>query len=179
MPTHLNLRYSEIEDLWGGVMQFQKLAEQYGISDIFSDNGGKVAQLAIAVGLDILPGRQGADATDRLGNEYELKTIDLNKTARGFTTNHHLNMGTIAKYRQRRFVFAMYEGITLMEAYLVMPQHMEPVYERWTTALHRKDHINNPKISIDYVREVGTIMYLKDVAPAWMEGKTPAAKAVA
>lgn len=175
MPTHLNLRYAEIEDLWPGVVKFQKLAAQYGISDIFSDNGGKVAQLAIAVGLDIVPGRTGADAEDRMGNEYELKTIDLNKSAKGFTTNHHLNSHTIAKYRDRRFVFAMYEGITLMEAYLVLPPDMEPVYARWEAALHNRDHLNNPKIPIDYVRETGTVMYLKDVAPPWMKGKREAA----
>lgn len=178
MPTHLNLRYAEIEELWPGIVKFQKLASQYGITDIFSDNGGKVAQLAIAVGLDIVPGRTGADATDRMGNDYELKTIDLNKSARGFTTNHHLNEHTINKYRTRRFVFAMYEGITLIEAYLVLPRDMEPLYERWEAALTNKDHLNNPKVPIDYVREVGTVMYLKDVAPPWMEGKRPA-KAVA
>jgi len=171
MPTHLNLRYAEIEELWGGIVEFQKLAEQYGISDIFSDNGGKVAQLAIAVGLDIVPGRQGADACDRMGNEYELKTLDLNKKGKGFTTNHHLNAGTVAKYRERRFVFALYEGITLVEAYLVLPSDMEPVYEKWLRSLKGRDHLNNPKIPIDYVREVGAVMYLKDVAPPWMAGK--------
>ena len=174
MPTHLNLRYAEIEELWPGIVKFQKLAEQYGITDIFSDNGGKVAQLAIAVGLDIIPGRQGADASDRMGNEYELKTLDLHKKGKGFTTNHHLNRGTIEKYRGRRFVFALYEGITLVEAYLVLPRDMEPLYERWEAALHHRDHLNNPKVPIDYVREVGTVMYLKDVAPPWMEGKRPA-----
>lgn len=171
MPTHLNLRYAEIEALWPGVVKFQQLAEKYHISDIFSDNGGKVAQLAIAVGVDILPGRQGADAIDRMGNEYELKTVDLNKSARGFTTNHHLHQGTIDKYRTRRFVFAMYEGITLHEAYLVMPRDMEPVFQKWEMALKSRDHLNNPKVSIDYVRDVGTPMYLKDVAPLWMVGK--------
>jgi len=160
MPTHLNLRYAEIEALWDGVIAFQKLADHYGITDIFSDNGGKVAQLAIATGLDILPGRQGADATKRMGNFYELKTVDLTKSARGFTTNHHLHQGTIDKYRERLFVFAMYQGITLHEAYLVSPDDMEPVYNKWEVALQSKnrDHLNNPKISIDYVREVGTVM---------------------
>lgn len=173
MPTHLNLRYAEIEKVWPGVVEFQKLAEQYGICDIFSDNGGKVAQLAIAVGLDIVPGRQGPDACDRMGNEYELKTVDLNKSSRGFTTNHHLNMGTIAKYRERRFVFAMYTSITLVEAYMVMPEDMEPLYRRWETQLRGRDHLNNPKIPIDYVRTFGAVMYLKDVAPPWMAGKKP------
>lgn len=171
MPTHLNLRFAEIEELWSGVVKFQALAAQYGVSDIFSDNGGKVAQLAIAVGLDIVPGRQGADAQDRMGNLYELKTVDLNKSARGFSTNHHLHHGTINKYRDRRFVFAMYQGITLHEAYLVLPETMEPIFKRWEHALKGQSHINNPKVSIDYVREMGTVMYLKDVAPPWMADK--------
>lgn len=171
MPTHLNLRYAEIESVWPGVKAFQNLAAQYGINDIFSDNGGKVAQLAIAIGVDIVPGRQGADATDRLGNEYELKTLDLEKTARSFSTNHHLNEHTIAKYRGRRFIFATYEGITLQEAYMVEPKDMEPVYRKWEATLRHRDHLNNPKVPLDYVREVGTVMYLKDVAPSWMDGK--------
>jgi len=174
MPTHLNLRYAEIESLWPGVQAFQDLASHYGISDIFSDNGGKVAQLAIATGLDIVPGRMGADAEDRLGNQYELKTLDLTKKAKGFSTNHHLNKGTIAKFRDRRFVFAMYEGITLQEAYLVEASDMEPLFMKWELALNSKDHINNPKVPIDFVRITGTVMYLKDVAPAWVEGKEAA-----
>jgi len=130
-----------------------------------------VAQVAIATGLDIVPGRMGADATDRFGNQYELKTLDLTKKAKGFSTNHHLNKGTIAKFRQRRFVFAMYEGITLQEAYLVEAADMEPLFQKWELALGSKDHINNPKVPIDFVRSAGTVMYLKDVAPAWVDGK--------
>jgi hypothetical protein len=174
MPTHLNLRYAEIEALWPGVEAFQELAKHYGINDIFSDNGGKVAQLAIATGLDIVPGRTGADAKDRIGNEYELKTIDLDRKGTGFSTNHHLNHSTIAKYRERRFVFAMYKGITLHEAYLVESVDMEPVFMKWKSMLARRDHLNNPKVPVDYIREIGTVMYMKDVAPAWMNGKVPA-----
>lgn len=179
MPTHMNLRYEEIEELWPGVRRYQELASHYGIPDIFSDNGGKVAQLAIAVGLDIVPGRTGPDACDRMGNEYELKTLDLSRNVKGFSTNHHLHSGTIARYRSRRFVFATYEGITLQEAYLVQTAAMEPVFAKWMSMLGKRDHLNNPKIPLDYVREVGEIMYLKDVAPAWMADKTPMDEALA
>lgn len=173
MPTHLNLRYQEIEELWPGIQLYQKLAEHYGVPDIFSDNGGKVAQLAIAVGLDIVPGRRGPDACDRSGNEYELKTLDIGRGVKGFSTNHHLHSGTIERYRSRRFIFATYKDITLQEAYLVMPDAMEPVFDRWEVMLCNRDHLNNPKIPLDFIRDIGEIMYLKDVAPAWMEGKTP------
>jgi hypothetical protein len=178
MPTHMNLFYAEMEAAMAGVQKLQNLAQYHGITDIFSDNGGKVVQVAVAVGLDIVPGRMGADARDRLGNEYEMKTLDLAKKTRGFSTNHHLNLGTIAKFRSRRFVFATYGGIVLQEAFMVLPEDMEPLYEKWTRMLKSQDHINNPKIPLDYVRDVGTVMYLKDVAPAWMEGKTPIADLV-
>lgn len=179
MPTHMNLTYTEMEEAMAGVQKLQNLATHHGITDIFSDNGGKVVQVAVAVGLDIVPGRLGADAQDRLGNEYEMKTLDLaKKTARGFSTNHHLNRGTIAKFRKRRFVFATYDGIILQEAFMVMPEDMEPIYQKWERTLKSQDHINNPKIPLQYVREVGQVMYLKDVAPAWMEGKTPIADLV-
>lgn len=176
MPTHLNTRYAEIESLWPGIQAFQDLANQYGVQDIFADNGGKVVQLAIATGLDIVPGRLGPDYRDRMGNTYEVKTVNMSKKVTGFSTNHHLTKKTIAEYRQRRWVFAMYDDITLIEAYLVEAADMEPVFQKWETALSgKRDHLNNPKVPMDYVREVGTIMYMKDVAPSWISGKKVAA----
>lgn len=172
MPTHLNLRYAEIESIWPGVEALQQLADQYGIVDVFQDAGGKMLQLAVATGLDLVPGRMGPDAKDRMGNLYEIKTTDLSgRKQGGFTTNHHLTNDTILRYRQRRWVFAMYDRITLMEAYLVEGADLEAVFQKWEHTLRVKTHINNPKIPVDLVREVGTVMYMKDVAPDWMEGK--------
>lgn len=177
MPTHLNLRYAEMEDAMKGAEKLQQLATQYGVTDIFSDNGGKVVQVAVATGLDLVPGRMGADAMDRVGNTYEMKSIDMDKKANGFSTNHHLNKGTIAKFRERFFVFSFYKGIRLHEVYLVSPDDMEAIFTRWELTLATRDHINNPKVPVDFVRENGTVMYMKDVAPAWMEDKQPAATA--
>lgn len=168
MPTHLNLRYAEIETLWPGVEALQNLADHYGIKDVFQDAGGKMLQLAVACGLDLIPGRTGPDARDRVGNEYEVKTVDMHgKKTGGFTTNHHLTEDTISRYRSRRWVFAIYDRITLMEAYLVEAEALEPVFQKWSHTLRATDHINNPKIPVEYVREVGTPMYLKDVTPPW------------
>lgn len=168
MPTHLNLRYDEIENLWPGVERVQALADAYNIPDIFQDAGGKMLQLAVACGLDIIPGRTGPDAQDRIGNTYEIKTVDLNGKSKGFTTNHHLTGKTILRYRTRRWVFAMYDRITLKEAYLVEGIDLEPVFQNWEIVLKTRDHINNPKIPIDFVRQIGVTMYLKDVPPPWV-----------
>jgi hypothetical protein len=183
----MNLRYAEIESLWPGIEATQRLADQYDIPDISQDAGLKLLQLIIATGLDVVPGRTGADARDRMGNLYEIKSVDLSNRigatgkplAAGFTTNHHLTFDTITRYRTRRWVFAMYDRITLKEAYLVEAKDLEPVFQKWESTLRQqhwesgKDgHINNPKIPASLIREVGTVMYLKDVAPAWMEGKS-------
>jgi hypothetical protein len=166
------MRWVEMEEAMEGARKMQHLANQYGITDIFADNGGKVLQIAVATGLDIVPGRMGADATDRLGNEYELKTIDLDKKASGYSTNHHLSLSTIARYAGRRFVFAEYRGVDLIAAYMLMPEAMKPVYTKWRLNLKGRVHLNNPKISIDFVRENGTVMYMKDVPAPWMPEAT-------
>lgn len=173
MPTHLNLRYQEIEDLWPGVERFQALAKAYGIDDIFQDGGGKLLQILIAVGLDNAPGRLGPDALDRIGNEYEIKTLDLDKGVLGFSTNHHVKQATIDGYRQRQWVFAMYRGIMLHEAYIVKADDLNLYFMAWEMKLLSKEHLNNPKIPAKFVRKVGQVAYLKNVVPAYMEGKAP------
>lgn len=168
MPTHKNFRWTEIEDAMAGAQKLQDLAVQYGIKDIFVDNGGKTLQIVVALGLDVVPGRMGPDARDRIGNEYEIKSADISNGVKGFSTNHHLTNDTIARYAGRRFIFAIYDGIVLQEAYLTEPRDLAPIYAKWKRQLRTKTHLNNPKIPIDFVRDVGQTAYLKDVAPEWM-----------
>lgn len=86
-------RRTDVERLQAGleaIQELQHLANEYGINDIFQDNGGKVLQVLILLGLRISPGREGNDAMDAQGNEYELKTINR-LLSRSVTTHHHLN----------------------------------------------------------------------------------------
>ena len=80
-----NLREAELAQHWPSIQALQSLAEHYGIKDIFQDAGGKMLQIAIRVGVDLSPERNGPDATDRLGNEYEIKTTDISRTKSGFS----------------------------------------------------------------------------------------------
>jgi type II restriction enzyme len=51
-----------------------------------------------------------------------------------------------------------------MEIYRLTPEDIEPYYEKWEEKWHNdggKD-INNPKISLTYVRKVGTPIYKSD-----------------
>lgn len=145
-----------LDQLFPGIRKYQELASKHGIDDIFQDNGGKILQVILALGLSILPGREGNDAKDESGNEFELKSVNTLLT-RGFSTHHHMNPTIIAKYRKVDWIFAVYEGIELIEIYRMTPADLEPYYTKWETKWHddgRRD-INNPKIPLVFVQENG------------------------
>lgn len=142
------------------VREYQELATENGINDIFQDNGGKLLQVLLVTGLTNMPGREGNDAMDAEGNEYELKSLNIELT-KGFSTHHHMNPTIIKKYREVDWIFAVYKGIELLELYKLTPTEMEMFYQKWETKWHAdggKD-INNPKIPLKYVREHGMLLY--------------------
>lgn len=149
-----------LERLFGAIRDYQKLAEKHGIGDIFQDNGGKILQILLLLGLTVIPGREGSDARDASGNEYELKSVNTLLT-KSFSTHHHMNPSLIAKYRQVDWIFAIYEGIELKEIYRLTPMSMEPFYRKWEAKWHAdggKD-INNPKIPLSFVQKSGEALY--------------------
>lgn len=151
--------WEELKRLFPAVEDYQELANKHGIDDIFQDNGGKLLQVLLITGLEILPGREGNDARDADGNEYELKSVNVLKT-KSFSTHHHLNPVIIEKYRQVDWIFAVYEGIELVEIFRLVPADLEPFYLTWESKWHSigKD-INNPKIPLSYVRSHGQLVY--------------------
>ena len=138
------------------IREYQRLAHEHGIGDIFQDNGGKLLQVLLVTSLENLPGREGNDAKDETGQEYELKSVNVLLTEQ-FSTHHHLNPTIIAKYRLVRWVFAIFEGIELRELYLVEAKDLEPWFQKyeqkWIESGGRD--INNPKIGLSLVREIG------------------------
>ena len=154
-PDHVKLRA-----LLPSIRKLQRLASAHGIDDIFQDNGGKILQIVLYTGLKILPGREGNDARDENGREYELKSVNIHLT-QSFSTHHHMNPHIIGKYRQVDWVFAVYDGIELAEIYLLTPEQIEPYFTRWAKkwADDGKKDINNPKIPLKFVRETGKCIY--------------------
>ena len=69
-----------MERLFPFIREYQALAMRHGIRDIFQDNGGKLLQVALVTGLTIAPGREGNDARDARGREYELKSVNTDLT---------------------------------------------------------------------------------------------------
>ena len=149
--------------IYPSLIMLQDLATKNGINDIFQDNGGKLLQVLLITGLSDLPEREGNDAVDEDGNEYELKSVNISLT-KSFSTHHHINPTIIEKYRKVDWLFAVYRGIEILEIYKLAPTDLEPYYTKWETKWHNnggKD-INNPKIPLKYVREVGKLLFEND-----------------
>ena len=149
--------------IFPSLQMLQELAEKNGINDIFQDNGGKLLQVLLITGLTDLPGREGNDAVDEDGNEYELKSVNISLT-KSFSTHHHMNPVIIDKYRKVDWIFAIYRGIEILEIYRLTPKDLEPYYSKWEDKWHREGgrDINNPKIPLKYVREVGKLLFEND-----------------
>lgn len=158
-----NPDYIEFLRLFPAIQEYQKLAEKYKISDIFQDNGGKYVQLLILLGLTTDGAREGNDAIDEDGNEYEIKTLNVG-LQRSFTTHHHMNPTIIAKYRKVDWFFAPFLGIDLQVIYRVKPQAMEFYYKQWEDKWNSRGgkDINNPKIPLKYVMEHGDVVWLPE-----------------
>lgn len=151
--------WERLEALMPAVREFQALAAEHGIDDIFQDNGGKILQMLLALNLQGIPGREGNDAVDVEGREYELKSVNIWLTA-GFSTNHHINIPIIEKYRQARWVFAVYEGIEMRRAFFIPGEKLEEHFSRWEKQWNEtKKDINNPKIPLKFVCENGECLY--------------------
>lgn len=157
---------ARLDALFPHIRDYQRLAMEHGINDIFQDNGGKLLQLLLLTGLSVSPGREGNDAIDAEGNEFELKTVNVLLT-QSFSTHHHLNQTIIEKYAQVDWYFAVYKGIEIEEIYRMKPADLKEYFDRWSKKLADPDktitHINNPKIPVKYVRKHGTLFHRAEV----------------
>jgi hypothetical protein len=151
---------TKLDELFPHVKRYQDLAETHGIKDIFQDNGGKLLQVILHLGLTVLPGREGNDARDQDGREYEMKSVNI-ELQRQITTHHHLNPAILKKYREVDWIIAVYKNIELISIYSMTPQQLEPLFSKWENKWHAdggKD-INNPKIPLDFIMKNGTLLF--------------------
>jgi hypothetical protein len=157
MPQHPDKAI--MDQLFPYIRQYQELANKHGINDIFQDNGGKLLQLVLITGLKATGKREGNDAIDDDGNEYELKTLNLLLT-KSFSTHHHLNLAILKKYRKVNWYFAVYEGIEIKQIYTMSVKKLKPFFDKWEKHYRNTGvAINNPKIPLKYVEENGTEIY--------------------
>ncbi len=166
--------FERMQNAFEKVQELQKLAKEYGIADIFQDNGGKVLQVLIMLGLKISPGREGNDALDDEGNEYELKTVNYALTTQ-ISTHHHLNKEILDKYRKvKAWYFAIYEDIELWEIWKVPPSQLEELFRHWEIVIDQVGkELNNPKIPLWFVQTGGESIYRNPDKPAVPRAKKP------
>lgn len=152
---------AELGALFPYIRRYQQLASDHGIGDIFQDNGGKLLQTLLILNLRNLPGREGNDAVDAEGKEYELKSVNALLT-QNFSTHHHLNPKIIEKYRKvHAWIFSIYKGIELQQIYMLAPSDLEPFFGDWEKRWHERGgaDLNNPKIPMRFVEEHGYQRY--------------------
>lgn len=164
-----------LAELFPYLREYQKLASRYGIQDVFQDNGGKLLQVLLIADLEALPGRLGNDARDMDGNEFELKSVNIELT-QSFSTHHHLNPTILAKYREVEWYFAVYRNIELEEIWKVPPERLEMYFERWEKKWHDSGgrDLNNPKIPVRYVQKHGDLVYKREDPTGLFATEAPA-----
>jgi hypothetical protein len=165
--------YQKLQDLKPAIRKFQELAAAHGIQDVFQDNGGKLLELLLLTGLQGKPGREGNDAKDENGQEYELKTMNAELVST-FSTHHHMNLEIIKKYRKVPWIFGIYRNIELISLYLVPANGLDGKFLEWEKRIKDKKKqleadgkiadmnaisINNPKINASMVEEVGKLIH--------------------
>jgi transcriptional regulator with XRE-family HTH domain len=159
-PAAVSQELIEFNRLFPFVREVQTLASRHGIDDIFQDNGGKLLQTLIVLKLHRLGRREGNDAFDDEGREYELKMVNVRLT-KSFSTHHHLNPRILQKYRTvEAWFFSIYEDIELREIYRMTPAQLEPYFQEWEGVWKKRGRdLNNPKIPVSFVRREGIAVY--------------------
>ena len=169
-------------------IRLQDAATGHGIHNVFDDGGYKELMLLTLFHLRKL-GREGDDAEDDEGRRYEIKTVarmssaGVRKTSLGVTTEHTLTQANIARYRKTfLWIVAVFDQAHPEAIYEVTPDQLEPFFAKWEAELDRQGrlrtagsavaHINNPKIPLKFIEQVGIRVWSPaDIEPPELQQK--------
>jgi hypothetical protein len=76
-----------------------------------------------------------------------------------------MTLDIVKSYREVAWVFAVYEGIELLEIIRVSVEDMEPYFSDWEAKIRKRletssnAHLNNPKINLNFAKRVGEVLY--------------------
>jgi hypothetical protein len=156
-----------IDMLIGYGRALQEMATVHGIHNVFDDNGYKDLILLTLFGLKKL-GREGDDAVDASGRQFETKTVarlsskGVRKTNLSITTEHTMTIANIERYRHSfLWIVAVFDGATPEAVWEISPRALEPFFSKWEALLREtddtgrlvRDHLNNPKVALAYIHE--------------------------
>ncbi len=163
IPEYMSSDYikdkTSVDILWDQLQTLQEIASDFGIDNIFQDNGAEILQQLIYLNMKAVPGREGNDGVDINGCEWEMKSIDISKGHNEISTNHHLNHAIIEKYRTVPWSIALYDGIYLKKIYVIGRDQMQPLFDDWEEKLKTKESLNNPKIPLAFIEQNGFLIY--------------------
>ena len=163
IPEYKGVQYvtdkTTVDILWKQLKTLQDVAEEFGIENIFQDNGAEILQQLIYLNMKAVPGREGNDGVDINGCEWEMKSLDVSKGNSGITTNHHLNADIIDKYKTVPWSVAIYDRIHLKKIYIVGSKQLQATFQDWEQQLRKVKSLNNPKISLVTIEEQGDLIY--------------------
>jgi hypothetical protein len=158
--------------------ELQELATRHGIHNVMTDNGYQELVILTLFGLKRLR-REGNDAIDDDGHEYELKTVGrmssdgVIKKSLSITTEHTMTLANIARYRAvHLWVIAVFNQTLPEVIYEIPPAALEPYFAAWEKRLRDNDpdgtdplnHINNPKIPLWFIAEHGVRIWPPETA---------------
>lgn len=163
IPVYMSANYvkdkTSVDILWRQLHTLQDIAQEFGIDNIFQDNGAEILQQLIYLNMKAVPGREGNDGIDTNGCEWEMKSLDISKGNKGITTNHHLNAAIIEKYRTVPWSVSIYDGIHLLKIYVIGNEQLQPLFTEWEAKLQTQNSLNNPKIPLKYIETHGILIY--------------------
>lgn len=163
IPKYMSASYvkdkTSVDILWRQLNTLQAIASNFGIENIFQDNGAEILQQLIYLNMKAVPGREGNDGVDVNGCEWEMKSLDISKGNKSITTNHHLNHAIIEKYRTVPWSISIYDGIQLKKIYVVGNEQLQPIFCKWEEQLQTTASLNNPKIPLAYIEKHGIMIY--------------------
>ena len=115
-------------------------------------------------------GREGDDAVDAQGRQFETKTVarmsskGVRKTSLSITTEHTMTLANIERYRQTfMWIVAVFDGAQPEAIWEIKASALEPFFSVWEAKLREldeyerpvRDHINNPKIPLKFIAAHG------------------------
>lgn len=146
--------------------------------NVFDDGGYKELILLRLFNLRKLD-REGDDAVDQTGRRYEIKTVarmssrGRRKTSLSITTEHTLTLTNIYRYRNTfLWIIAIFDQASPEAIYEVEPVRLEPYFQGWEQRILAQEaasttdtappHLNNPKIPLWFIRQVGMQVWPSD-----------------
>lgn len=162
LPTTPLACQGSVEALLQLARPLEEAGRAVGITSVFDDGGYRTLLLCRLFGLQALPGKGGDDARDAAGRRFELKAVNVldscgqERRTLGIGAGTPLEQARIERYRRvDAWIIGVFRGVAPLEAWCVPSTALEPFFARWEERLQVTPRLNNPKIPLQFIRQVG------------------------